>query len=358
MSLFAQERITGRVVNDKGQPVAMANVMLYPDSLAKQSMVAYAVTDSRGLFHLNAAPTEPAWFHVRCLGYDDCIQRYDLSKSQYQFTLQPKTHKLDEVVVKGHYSGIRTRGDSVIFDVNHFKTGAEENVSDVLRRLPGMEVSETGKVKYEGKSIDKILVNGNDVMSTGSGMMLNGLSADVVSGAEILRNWNDGSLANAIRNSDQRTALNIKTSESLRFTAKIDGGGGLFNKYQAKSTSLLIGKKGSFSAALSSNNMGKEILSLEDYIGSIIGLGGLASGGVSQLQLSEEESAMLTPPSNVYRNTNSALILNGVYAPTNKWDIKVGVVLNKAKMNAFDRNSSFYFAPDLHTEYTVYRERQ
>ncbi len=357
MSAFAQERISGTVVNTEGQPVAMANVMLYPDSLAKQPMETYAVTDSKGLFHLNTAPTASAWFHVKCVGYEDGILRYDLSKSQYLITLQPKTHKLDEVVVKGNYSGIKTRGDSVIFDINHFKTGAEENVSDVLRRLPGMEVSETGKVRYEGKNIDKILVNGNDVMSTGSGMMLNGLSADVVSGAEILRNWNDGTLANAIKSSDQRTALNLKTSESLRFTAKIDGGGGILNKYQAKSTSLLIGKKGSLSAALSSNNLGKEILSVEDYIGSIIGLGGLASGGVSQLQLSEEESAMLTPPSNVYRNTNAALILNGVYAPTNKWDIKVGVLLNKAKMNAFDRNSSLYFASALHTEYNDSTEK-
>ena len=357
MFSFAQERISGKVVDDKGNPVAMVNVMLYPDSLAKQPMESYAVTDSKGLFHLSPAPTEPAWFQVKCLGYEDCILKYVPSKSQYQITMQSKMHELDEVVVKGNYSGIKTRGDSVIFDVNHFKNGAEENVSDVLRRLPGMEVSETGKVKYEGKNIDKILVNGNDVMSTGSGMMLNGLSADVVSGAEILRNWNDGSLANALKNSDQRTALNIITSESLRFTAKMDGGGGILNKYQAKSTSLLIGKKGSFSAALSSNNLGKEILSLEDYIGSIIGLGGLASSGVNQLQLSEEESAMLTPPSNVYRNTNSALILNGVYAPTNKLDIKVGILLNKAKMNAFDRNNSFYFASALHTEYNDSTEK-
>lgn len=351
MFSFAQERISGKVVDDKGKPVFMANVMLYPDSLAKQPMESYAVTDSKGVFHLNSVTTASAWVHVKCLGYENQVLKYDLSKSPLLIALQSKMHELNEVVVKGNYSGIKTRGDSVIFDVSHFKTGAEENVSDVLRRLPGMEVSETGKVKYEGKNIDKILVNGNDVMSTGSGMMLNGLSADVVSGAEILRNWNDGSLANALKNSDQRTALNIKTSESLRFTAKMDGGGGILNKYQAKSTSLLIGKKGSFSAALSSNNLGKEILSLEDYIGSIIGLGGLASSGVSQLQLSEEESAMLTPPSNVYRNTNSALILNGVYAPTNKLDIKVGILLNKAKMNAFDRNNSFYFASALQTEY-------
>ena len=357
MFSFAQERISGKVVDDNGKPIVMANVMLYPDSLAKQPMESYAVTDSKGVFHLNSAPTASAWVHVKCLGYEDYVLKCDLSKSPFLITLQSKMHELNEVVVKGNYSGIKTRGDSVVFDVNHFKTGAEENVSDVLRRLPGMEVSETGKVKYEGKNIDKILVNGNDVMSTGSGMMLNGLSADVVSGAEILRNWNDGSLANALKNSDQRTALNIKTSESLRFTAKIDGGGGILNKYQAKSTSLLIGKKGSFSAALSSNNLGKEILSLEDYIGSIIGLGGLASSGVSQLQLSEEESAMLTPPANVYSNTNSALILNGVYAPTNKLDIKIGILLNKAKMNAFDRNNSFYFASALHTEYNDSTEK-
>lgn len=197
MFSFAQERMSGKVVDDKGKPIAMANVMLYTDSLAKQSMEAYAVTNSKGVFHLNSAPTTSAWIHVKCLGYEDHVLKYDSSQSPLLITLQSKMHELDEVVVKGNYSGIKARGDSVIFDVNHFKTGAEENVSDVLRRLPGMEVSETGKVKYEGKSIDKILVNGNDVMSTGSGMMLNGLSADVVSGAEILRNWNDGSLANA-----------------------------------------------------------------------------------------------------------------------------------------------------------------
>lgn len=180
------------------------------------------------------------------IGYESLVMKYDSSQSSCLITLHAKSQELGEVVVKGNYSGIKTRGDSIIFDVNHFKTGAEENVSDVLRRLPGMEVSETGKVKYEGKAIDKILVNGNDVMSTGSGMMLNGLPADVVSGAEILRNWNDGTLANSLRNSDQRTALNIKTSESLRFTSKLDAGGGILNKYQGKLTSLLIGKKGSF----------------------------------------------------------------------------------------------------------------
>lgn len=357
MFSFAQERVSGKVIDESGKPIAMANVMLYPDSLAKQPMQTYAVTDSKGIFRFSTVPSHPAWLHVRSMGYESLVMKYDLSQSSYLITLHAKSQEVGEAVVNGNYSGITTKGDSVIFDVSHFKTGAEENISDVLRRLPGMEVSETGNVKYEGKNVDKVLVNGNDVMSTGSGMMLNGLPADVVSGAEILRNWNDGTLAGSLRNSDQRTALNIKTSESLRFTTKIEAGGGILNKYQAKSTSLLMGKKGSLSAALSSNNLGKEIVSLEDYIGGIIGLGGLSSSGVSQLQLSEEESALLTPPSNVYRNTNSALILNGAYAPSDKLDIKIGLLLDKAKMNAFDRNKSFYFASSLQTAYNDSTEK-
>ena len=175
MFSFAQERLSGKVIDDNGKPIAMANVMLYPDSLAKQSILTYAVTDNKGIFHLSSISVHHAWLHVKSIGYESFVMKYDSSQSSCLITLHAKSQELGEVVVKGNYSGIKTRGDSIIFDVNHFKTGAEENVSDVLRRLPGMEVSETGKVKYEGKAIDKILVNGNDVMSTGSGMMLNGL---------------------------------------------------------------------------------------------------------------------------------------------------------------------------------------
>ena len=39
MFSFAQERVSGKVIDDNGKPIAMANVMLYPDSLAKQSIL-------------------------------------------------------------------------------------------------------------------------------------------------------------------------------------------------------------------------------------------------------------------------------------------------------------------------------
>ena len=350
MFCFAQDTIKGRVVDEKNQPVKMANVILYPDSLGKQPMESFAVTDKQGAFSLTTPDGFDGWLFVRCMGFEDYVEKLFNDKKSYLVMLFDKAREIQEVLVKGNYSGVKTKGDSVIFDVKHFSTGAEENISDVLRRLPGMEVSETGKVKFEGKDVDKILVNGNDVMTTGSGMMLNGLSADVVEGAEILRNWSDGSLAHSLRSGEQQMALNIKTSDSFRYSGKIDGGGGIVDKYEAKSTAMFIGKRGSLTAALSSNNLGKEIISMDDYIGSFVDLKGLSSNGVSQLEFSEEERALMNPPTNVYRNTNSALILNGGYNVTNNLEAKVGVLLNKADMNSFDRNSSIYFHPYLATD--------
>ena len=46
MFSFAQERVSGKVIDDNGKPIAMANVMLYPDSLAKQSILTYAIFHS------------------------------------------------------------------------------------------------------------------------------------------------------------------------------------------------------------------------------------------------------------------------------------------------------------------------
>ena len=46
MFSFAQERVSGKVIDDNGNPIAMVNVMLYPGSLAKQSILTYAIFHS------------------------------------------------------------------------------------------------------------------------------------------------------------------------------------------------------------------------------------------------------------------------------------------------------------------------
>ena len=71
-----------------------------------------------------------------------------------------------------------------------------------------MTVDESGNVSYQGKKIDKFLVNGEDVLSTG-GHALKTLAADFASGVELLNNYNDGNVGNSF-NSKEITALNLR----------------------------------------------------------------------------------------------------------------------------------------------------
>lgn len=348
--VFAQSLITGNIHDEKGEPVIRATVILYPDSLGKGAMKGYAVTDNQGGFTIKAPADTLLWIIARSMGYEDITKRYSKeTDGKLQLIMESKAHRLGEVHVKGTYTGVKHTGDSIIFDINHFKTGAEENITDVLKRLPGMEVSETGKVKYAGKDVDKVLVNGRDMLDTGSGVMMNNLSADVLQGVEILKNWADGSLSDKFTDR-QQTALNLKTSQALRFAGNAECGGGILNKYDAKLTAMLINDKFSFTAAASSNNLGNEVFSIEEYISSFVDLSGMMSGGTAQLQLSEEESSMLTPPQNVNRNRNSATILNYISQPSDKLNIRVGALFNNARTNAFDKSINEYFTLPLLTE--------
>ena len=84
------------------------------------------------------------YVHVRCLGFAPACLRVSDPTARLVVVLHELAEVLDEVTVKGRYSGVVQRGDTVRFDIGHFKTGTETTVADVLRRLPGVEVADNG----------------------------------------------------------------------------------------------------------------------------------------------------------------------------------------------------------------------
>ena len=71
---------------------------------------------------------------------------------------------LPSATVLGRYSGIQIRGDTIRFDAQRFADGREQDVADLLRQLPGVNVDNDGKVTYLGKTVERMLLNGQDVL--------------------------------------------------------------------------------------------------------------------------------------------------------------------------------------------------
>ena len=59
---------------------------------------------------------------------------------------------------------MKNQNDTIFYNIQKFKDGSERNVEDVLAKLPGVTVDKgTGKIKYQGKEIKKILLDGDDL---------------------------------------------------------------------------------------------------------------------------------------------------------------------------------------------------
>lgn len=331
---------TGRVIDIEGNAISYATVLISADTLQTMQPKAYGTTDHNGDFYIKAKNIIATdWVIIRCLGYKEQLHRYETLCCPTTITLNEDYQNLDEVVVRAQYSGVKFANDTVKYDTNHFRTGNETNIGEVLNRMPGIDVSSSGKVSYAGKNITKILVDGKDIFSTGNNLLINTLSADAMSGAEVLTNYHDGSIFEPYQ-TNETLALNIRTNNDKRISGNIDALGGLFNKFSAKSTLLSITEKISTSTLVSCNNIGVPVFSIEDYISTTVGLDNILTNNSNSITLSQEEADMLMPPKDMYKLLNGALSFNTNYTPSEAFLFKGNVLYNGSNSHAL--SSSIY----------------
>ncbi|MBQ9254306.1 MAG: carboxypeptidase-like regulatory domain-containing protein [Bacteroidales bacterium] len=343
--LFSQ--IKGNVKCADGTPASFATVVLYPDSKTNSSPLKYTITNKEGNFTLDINNKTGYWITVKYVGYNE--YRYEMQGNETFLNIQLELNEnsnLNEVVVKSSYSGITVKGDTIAFDTEHFKTGEEETVGDVLKKLPGMEVSDNGDVSFGGKQVDKILVDGKDMFSSGSDGVINNLSADALQSAEILKNYKTGSIVDDFRNTDL-TALNLKTDGKHRISGKVNLNAGFKEKVKGNADVLYMGEKLYLTSALAANNTGESVFSFRDYIKNVVGLDNLLSHNRKALNFSSDEVALIFPPQNVYKNINSIATLSGTYKPNDRFKINSSLILNGSNVDAKSLSEQLYYAFDV-----------
>lgn len=337
--------VSGRVTDAEGAPIVSATVLAYADSLLTPPMKGYAVTGGNGSFSLTVDGT--AWIQVKSLGYADCVRRVAPGESGVDVKLEADGKTLTELVVKGSYAGVKVSGDTVRFDTDHFKTGAEDNIADVLRRLPGVDVSDDGHITYEGRGVSTLLVDGRDVFARGSeGTAVNNMSANIMTGAEILKNYAGYAVGNRYARGTG-TALNIKTSGKHRLTGNADANGGLKDKYRGKGAAIYLGRSSSATALASANNTGEPVFTVSDYLNYVVGMDNLLAGGGGKFSLSGPEAMMVYTPDNVDKNHGATASVSYNRKPSDKLTVKANAMASTSATRERTASLDTYFAGGL-----------
>lgn len=329
IAIYSQMYVGGQVRGEDGMPVMGASVLLYNDSLLTPPMVAYSTTRQDGTFRIDTKKDKQTyWLVVRSLGYKDYKQEVTSGGEDFYIVLSEGNTMLSEVVVKGFYSGVKISGDTIKFDTKHLRNGFENSVSDLLTSLPGVSVTDDGSVSYGGDAVNKLLIDGKDLFTKDAGgYVLKNMAADLVDGAEIIKNYKAGNIGDRFSQKDQ-LALNIKTKGIGHISGRADLNYGYENRYNFRSFTMGTAEKFSFTSLLAGNNIGVPLFTIGEYIKRIIDIEDLSSGGSIRMTLSDTESSLFYRPDNVHKDLSDIMLFDAKYKFSKKLVLSGNVLLN------------------------------
>ncbi|MBQ9712798.1 MAG: carboxypeptidase-like regulatory domain-containing protein, partial [Bacteroidales bacterium] len=203
------QNISG-VVRDSlsGEPLAGAIVRMTDD---ERNTLTYMMTDIEGRFEIG--PSEKAsYLVVSLLGYEEKTLPSPFSTS-YRIDLSPSAEKIQESVVKANK--VVMAGDTTKYNVMALKTRDDLVLGDVLKRIPGVEMTSTGHIKVDGKDLGKFYVDGKDILSGNYNLATKNLSVDAVKSLEVIRGHQSIKLLQGIKESED-AAINILLSDAAK----------------------------------------------------------------------------------------------------------------------------------------------
>lgn len=211
-SLQAQEiRLEGKVVDaEKHRVIPDVSVsVMQKDSL----FIDFTMSGQDGIFSLQTNADSVCYLCFSCIGYHRRILPMRYFRQGQEIELIPQVFKIKEVEVTSRR--LVQKGDTLVYQVSGFKLPQDRSIGDVLKKMPGLEVLPGGQVKYQGKAISKLYIEGADLLESKYGVAVQNLRAKDVEAVEVMEHHEAVKALKSTR-FNEAAALNLKLKESAK----------------------------------------------------------------------------------------------------------------------------------------------
>jgi hypothetical protein len=185
-------RITGKITDQKGEPVPYANVALVQ---LDGALVDGAVSDEDGSFLIESTKTAKVKLVVSSIGYVSfSSEPFDLvlgaSKDFGNLSISDEMTGLDEVTVKASRPEIIIEADKTIINVEGTVMAEGSNALDVVGRSPGIYVDQDGNINLNGRTGATVMINDRPTYMSATDLanFLRSMSADNIKSIEVINN--------------------------------------------------------------------------------------------------------------------------------------------------------------------------
>lgn len=257
--LAMAQHVTGTVIeSDSQEPVAQTTVrILKSDS----TLVTGGLTDLDGKFRVKAPSAGKYIVQITCVGFKPFTKQVQLTAEKEvslgTVSLSPDAIMLKGATVTGHAAKVTLKADTFVYNAAAFRTPEGSVVEELVKRLPGAEVSDDGTIKINGKEVKKILVDGKEFMTGDTKTAMKNLPTNIIDRIKAYDQQSDLSRISGIEDGEEQTVLDfgIKPGMNRGFMTNNDFGIGTRNRYSARTFNGLMKEKSTMMMMASANNV-------------------------------------------------------------------------------------------------------
>jgi len=238
LTATAQHSIQSMVFDSKNSmALELSTVRLLNQT--DSAMIQGCRTNSNGAFILSKIKPGNYTLVVSMIGYKDHRQEIKMDRKDLilkNIQLEENAQALGEVEVKGTAAQMVVKGDTMEYNATAFKTADNAVVEDLLKRLPGVEITNEGKITVNGQEIKKIRVDGKKFFSDDIEMTTKNIPAEMIDKIQVLEQKSDMALLTGFEDNDTERIINLTTKSNRKkgVFGNITAGGGFDTNYDAR----------------------------------------------------------------------------------------------------------------------------
>ena len=234
---FAQRTVKGRVVEqDTQEAVIQATAAL----MKGEKVVANAVTNTEGAFTIKAPEEGSYTLQVTYVGFKTYQKKITLKDGKdYNagtIKIEPDAIMLKGATVTARAQKVTLKADTFVYNANAFRTPEGSVAEELVRRLPGAEVSDDGSIKINGKQVKKILVDGKEFMTGDTKTAMKNLPTNIIDRIKAYDQQSDLARVSGIEDGEEETVLDfgIKAGMNKGIMANADLAAGTKHRYAGR----------------------------------------------------------------------------------------------------------------------------
>lgn len=264
MMMQAQQHLITGAIIDKGtnDPVEASTVQLLR---ADSTYISGAISDENGLFSLQAPEDGNYLLKITSVGYKPTVRRIMMTQGKDlamgKININAEAIMLKAATVTAMAKKVVLKEDTFVYNSAAYRTPEGSTIEELVKRLPGAEVSDDGSIKINGKEVKKILVDGKEFMTGDTKTALKNLPTSIIDKIKAYDEKSDLAKVTGIDDGEEETVLDfgVKRGMNKGLIANMDLSIGTKQRYSERGMAAYFNDRNRlmmFASANNTNDMG------------------------------------------------------------------------------------------------------